>query len=1041
LSIPSSSGFGEAGSAITPWKNFNQEEIVKAVQERYGTLSLADNWEREGLGLTYPQGLVYFDLHRFRVLVSGRRFGKCLSVPNTRITLLNGAVKPVDKVAVGDEVVSFDSLTCKFKPDRIVAVQSNGIKSVVMIETDRGGITVTPNHPLYVNGAWIEASDIRPGDLLGYMNGAFGDSDQALQWVPILSIKEAGVVETCDLETEGNHTFVANGIVSHNTHLLAHELARAGQNIINGNIAYVAPTLKQARTLMWRPLKFQTIPRDWIANSNETTMELVLKNGAVIRIYGADNYDSLRGQGFDFVAFDETADSPEAVWTEVVYPALSDRQGDAIFVGTPKGMSSWLYDIYLKETQDPDRWRSFTFSTLEGGNVPPDEVDTARKMMSEYTFNQEFLACHLPDTLVRLYDGSVKRIADIQKGDKLVHKNETGLLVSTNVIDGGPTGHKPTMTVVLETGDQIVASNNHPIKVKEKRVPLQEAFIVNRVFMPRQGGGLFPILAALVAYNLGDGNVSERHPTYTKQDGTVSRYKAYKQAQFYSTELYGMIVLADDIEYIFGYRPSVLCKRIPNHLDCHTVQISHAKVESFVEAGMAIGRKTAQIFHVPNWILQSDSITKREFLAALFGAEGSTPAINKNGKCPRSITLSMNKINNVDGSLFFQQLVELLNEFDVKAIVKERDWIYDNDIPTTTYTLYITGEDNAFRFLDRVGYRYNYAKEKLAWLWCNYINAKAHITKQRLAIVQKVREQGGTWAEAALRAGIIGGAPQALTMAAGKYARPRAPHDFPTFKTWCQERLDGDTLILAIVEKHNGPELPVWNINVDSPDHSYLLADGTDNFNSFINPVGRCFHNFYRNVHVSRDAKDHGGDILIGLDFNVSPFSCAIASMVSGPAGPILEFWDELVMLGASTQTAIEEIQRRYPDRRIVVYPDASGRQRRTSAMTGITDFTLLRNAGFQIVAAAKNPPIKDRINGTNAALRNAKGESHIRINPDCRALIRAFDGLTFGEDGKPDKNSSHGLDHMADAASYLIWYALRPLQGKSLSVRGLRGY
>jgi intein/homing endonuclease len=870
------------GQPITPWQDFDQQKVIQAVKERYGELSPADEWERQGLGLTYPQGLVYFDQHRFRVLVSGRRFGKCID-SYTRILLTDGTYKTADIIAIGDEIVSLDETDGTFKPDRVVAVASNGVKPVLRVRTRCGSVVATLNHPFYVNGRWVPAGDIRPGDLIAvpgrlphaegaselaphevdflaiwlaegrgygvtnadmaivdvlrsairafgpdmdiydykpnqpgvqwrisqgpisrakgagrghkstnpvrlflerlglwscdsktkfipdavwrlpkqqlarflslffacdgsfpkgqvgrleiglanerlvhelaqlllrfgvwgniyyklhravskitgkqfeswtwttsdsdcvirfaadigcvwktealnravnlaivsrgncnsylpisyidymfclpefeglvssravvvpyaipdklrvdlnswrkqtperisrlryaklrsYIDDEFDNLDRDLRWVEVQDVTEEAPTETYDIETERYHTFLANGIVSHNTHLLMHELSRAGQNLGGGNIAYIAP------------LKFQTIDKKWIAGSNETTMELNLKNKATIRIYGADNYDSLRGQGYDFIAFDETADCPEAIWWEVVFPALADRQGEAIFCGTPKGLNSWLYEIYLMETKEPRRWRSFTFSTIEGGNVPPEEVETARRQMSQYSYAQEFEA-------------------------------------------------------------------------------------------------------------------------------------------------------------------------------------------------------------------------------------------------------------------------------------------------------------------------------------------------------------------------------------------------------------------------------------------------------SFSNPIGRCFQNFTRSAHVSKQARDHGGDILVGMDFNVSPFSCAIGSLHPGPTGPVLHFWDELVMLGASTQTAIEELKRRFPNRQITVYPDASGRQRKTSAITGVTDFTLLREAGFGIVAAGKNPGVKDRINAANTAFRNAKGETAVLIHPDCTAMIRAFDGLTYGDDGKPDKNSSRGLDHMADAATYLIWYALRPLQGKSLTVRRLGGY
>ena len=155
---------------------------------------------------------------------------------------------------------------------------------------------------------------------------------------------------------------------------------------------YVAPTYKQAKQIVFRPLKERLLELRWVKKINETNLEIELKNGSVIGLRGADNYDSLRGVGLDFLVLDEFADIKPEAWYETLRPTLSDKQGRALFIGTPKGIGNWSYDIYNKGIEDPTNWASYQFTTLSGGNVPEEEVESARRDLDEKTFNQEYMA-------------------------------------------------------------------------------------------------------------------------------------------------------------------------------------------------------------------------------------------------------------------------------------------------------------------------------------------------------------------------------------------------------------------------------------------------------------------------------------------------------------------------------------------------------------------------------------------------------------------------------------------------------------------------
>jgi hypothetical protein len=156
------------------------------------------------------------------------------------------------------------------------------------------------------------------------------------------------------------------------------------------NCWYVAPTYKSAKDIAWDML-IQTVPPDYIQKKNESTLTIRLKNGSVISLKGAEKPDNLRGRSLDLAVLDEFADMKPETWYEVIRPSLSDRQGDAVFIGTPKGRNHF-YDLWTKGTDKHDNWQSFQYTTLDGGNVPANEIESAKSDLDSRTFEQEYLA-------------------------------------------------------------------------------------------------------------------------------------------------------------------------------------------------------------------------------------------------------------------------------------------------------------------------------------------------------------------------------------------------------------------------------------------------------------------------------------------------------------------------------------------------------------------------------------------------------------------------------------------------------------------------
>ena len=174
------------------------------------------------------------------------------------------------------------------------------------------------------------------------------------------------------------------------THLSIRELCWNAR-IPDREVWYVAPTYKQAKMIVFKKLRKRLLELRWVGKINETNLSFELKNGSTISLKGADNYDSLRGVGLDYLVLDEFADIDPEAWFETLRPTLADKMGSALFIGTPKGMN-WAKDLYDMSDEYPDEWASFQYTTIEGGQVRPEEVEAARRSLDERTFRQEFEA-------------------------------------------------------------------------------------------------------------------------------------------------------------------------------------------------------------------------------------------------------------------------------------------------------------------------------------------------------------------------------------------------------------------------------------------------------------------------------------------------------------------------------------------------------------------------------------------------------------------------------------------------------------------------
>lgn len=171
---------------------------------------------------------------------------------------------------------------------------------------------------------------------------------------------------------------------------------------------YVAPFLRQAKAIAWARLKQKIEPlrRNSVIDINEGELSVRFKhNGAIIRLFGGDNPDAMRGLRLDGIVMDEVAQLKNELWTDIVQPALSDRLGWSIFIGTPSGINLFS-ELYYKAI-DEDEWAAARFTVYDTDSLHPNEVTRLKRDMSETSFAREYLcdfAAQGDDQLIALAD-------------------------------------------------------------------------------------------------------------------------------------------------------------------------------------------------------------------------------------------------------------------------------------------------------------------------------------------------------------------------------------------------------------------------------------------------------------------------------------------------------------------------------------------------------------------------------------------------------------------------------------------------------------
>lgn len=190
---------------------------------------------------------------------------------------------------------------------------------------------------------------------------------------------------------------------------------------------YVAPTISQARDIVWNPpdMVKKYVPREIIVKKNEVDRILYLINGAQIHIKGADNPDSLRGGNPFGVVLDECAMMKKEIYDEIYRPVLAANKGWIWFVSTPRG-KNWFYKQYQFAKENPERWQVIHLKANESTVLSKETLDQAQAEMTQQAFSQEFL-CEFLEGEGTIFRRIAENISGHLEEPKLTRKYKMGV--------------------------------------------------------------------------------------------------------------------------------------------------------------------------------------------------------------------------------------------------------------------------------------------------------------------------------------------------------------------------------------------------------------------------------------------------------------------------------------------------------------------------------------------------------------------------------------------------------------------------------------
>jgi len=243
-----------------------------------------------------------------------------------------------------------------------------------------------------------------------------------------------------------------------------------------GNYWIVSPTYRQGKQIHWRGLQ-EVIPSLWIAKKNEVELSITLKNGSIIELKGAENPDNLRGIKLRGLVIDEIASIKNWgwLWDEVLRATLTDYSSPALFISTPKGYNHF-HELYQQGQFGTDDYKSWRFTSYDNPYIKKEEIDFAKKDLSENVFHQEYMADF------RKYTGTIYK-----EFNKQIHVVEPFDIPDNyhfyGGIDFGSTNPTAHLTIAVDPDDNWIICSEH--YASNQTIDFHAGIINSRAYTPR----------------------------------------------------------------------------------------------------------------------------------------------------------------------------------------------------------------------------------------------------------------------------------------------------------------------------------------------------------------------------------------------------------------------------------------------------------------------------------------------------------------------------------------------------------------------------
>jgi len=426
--------------------------------------------------------------------------------------------------------------------------------------------------------------------------------------------------------------------------------------------------------------------------------------------------------------------------------------------------------------------------------------ETERSMARALELAEEIAPCILfideclPENTVILTPLGYKKIKEIKKGDK-VYGFDGEKIVVCGVEEAKCTGIKQTIIAEIENGDCIEATPNHPVLTRDGFKPICMAEEIAIPLVKPYNMSRDAIIGRLLGYVFGDG--------YLAVTKSKEGYEVYVVG--FSGKREDLERIAEDIRFLLSdmysckiYSRATKSEKWGIEGTTNELKVGKRLFEILKEYGAPVGVKKIQDYRLPKQLFNNKEMA-REFLGALFGADGSIPHIME-GKRPHDIVLVFHKDKNLkeSGMMLAQDIVNLLNKFGVNANIKIKE-----TVKAFKFEIHITNsEDNIIKFLREIGYRYCKRKEIQSTLVLNYLLMKQRVRKNREKLCALAR-----------RDIIVETIPRTTYLRWSNRENERVwATNVESFEEFKAKRVVGDLLFLKIINKEKSKTRKVYNL-------------------------------------------------------------------------------------------------------------------------------------------------------------------------------------------------------------------------------------